>query len=72
MGDIDIMAYDYCETKTSRLFITIIALTISIVKTVYKHVKLSINVSKYSKTYHGKCHAIITILHDYWQRTHHS
>ena len=35
MGDIDILAYDYCEAKIT--IITIIALTISIVKTVYKY-----------------------------------
>ena len=48
MGDIDILIY-YIT------IITIIALIISILKTVYKHVKLYTNVSKHCKTCHDKC-----------------
>ena len=36
MGDIDILAYDYCKAKITIMVITIIVLTVSVLKTVYK------------------------------------
>ena len=64
MGDIDILAYDYCEASISRLLNNCIC-----IENVYKCVKLSLNVSKYSKTYHSKCqlsrYYMIIASHDY-------
>ena len=46
MGDIHILVCNYCEAK-----FTVIALTISILNTVYKHVKQSTNVCKHCKNF---------------------
>ena len=56
MGDIDILVYDYWEATIIKI-ITIIALTISALNTVYKSVKLSTNVSI-------KCYDISANYHD--------
>ena len=52
MGDIDILAYDYCEASISQLSRLLNCICI---ENVYKCVKLSLSVSKYSKIYHSKC-----------------
>ena len=73
--------------KQNITIIMIIALTKSVLKTVYKHVKLSTNMYKHCKTFHDKCQlsqyyiqlllVMIIVssekLHDidYWQRKYH-
>ena len=42
MGDIDILACDYCEAKISRLSQLLHALSIFVLKSVYNNVSLNI------------------------------
>ena len=53
MGDIDILMYDYF-VKQNITIITIIDLTVFLLKTVSKCVKVPTNVSKCCKTCHNK------------------
>ena len=56
MGDIDIFVHDYCKAKISQ--------SSQVLKTVYKCVKLSTNVSNVTKNLSYM--PIIMILHDYY------
>ena len=62
MGDIDILVCNYCEAKITIIVLT----TISVLKIIYKCVKLtSTNVSKHSKTYDECKLYYIIVCHDY-------
>ena len=49
MGDIEILVYDYCEARISRLSRLLHVSTIFLLKTDYKQVKLFLNVYKNGK-----------------------